>query len=80
VAIGLARVPPFVDYRGASDAYGYPLQASVLAAADGLAAAAGIVMGKTAHTPAILIRGYSATSEDSSARALLRLKEKDLFL
>jgi len=80
VAIGLAGVPPFVDYRGASDAHGYPLQASVLAAVDALAAAAGVVMGKTTQTPAVVIRGYSARSEDSSAQALLRSKEKDLFL
>jgi coenzyme F420-0:L-glutamate ligase/coenzyme F420-1:gamma-L-glutamate ligase len=80
VAIGIAGVPPFVDYRGASDAYGYPLQASVLAAADALAAAAGMVMGKTTQTPAIIVRGYSAQSGDFSAQALLRSKEKDLFL
>jgi coenzyme F420-0:L-glutamate ligase/coenzyme F420-1:gamma-L-glutamate ligase len=80
VAIGLARVPPFVDYRGESDALGYPLQASVLAAVDALAAAAGVVMGKTTQTPAVVIRGYSARSEGASAQALLRSKEKDLFL
>jgi coenzyme F420-0:L-glutamate ligase/coenzyme F420-1:gamma-L-glutamate ligase len=80
VAIGLAWVPPFVDYRGAADAHGYPLQASVLAAADALAAAAGVVMGKTTQTPAVVIRGYAARSDDSSAQSLLRSKEKDLFL
>lgn len=80
VTIGLARVPPFVDYRGVSDAHGYPLQASVLAAADALAAAAGVVMGKTTQTPAVVIRGYAARSDGSSAQSLLRSKEKDLFL
>ena len=80
VAIGVARIPPFLDYRGASDRYGYPLQASVLAAVDALAGSAGLVMGKTTRMPAVVIRGYSASGEDSGAHALLRSKEKDLFL
>src|SRR6185295_18114788 len=56
--IGIARVPPFVDFRGKNDNYGHTLQATLLAAADSLAAAAGIVMGKTSGTPAALIRGF----------------------
>ena len=79
-AIGLAGVPPFVDFRGTPDCYGYPLHASVLAAVDGLAAAAGLVMGKAGQTPADIIRGFTWNSEDCSARALLRPKHKDLFL
>src|SRR5262249_28543495 len=58
VAIGVARVPLFVDFRGTPDTKGYPLQATTLAAVDGLAAAAGLVMGKTENTPAALIRGF----------------------
>jgi coenzyme F420-0:L-glutamate ligase/coenzyme F420-1:gamma-L-glutamate ligase len=78
--IGLARVPPFLDFRGTSDSRGYSLQASILAAVDGLAAAAGVLMGKSSQTPAIVIRGYVWTPEDSSAQVLLRSKNKDLFL
>jgi coenzyme F420-0:L-glutamate ligase/coenzyme F420-1:gamma-L-glutamate ligase len=81
VAIGIAGVPPFIDYRGTSDRYGYPLHASVLAVVDGLAAAAGVVMGKSTQTPAVVIRGYEWTpADDSSAQLLLRPKDKDLFL
>src|SRR5262249_29799961 len=57
VTIGMARVPPFIDFRGTQDTFGKPLHATWLAAVDGLAAAAGLVMGKTSNTPAALIRG-----------------------
>ncbi len=79
-AIGLARVPPFIDFRGSRDAFGYPLRATILAAADSLAAAAGLVMGKTSRTPAALIRGFQWEAMDSRAGMLLRSSEKDLFL
>src|SRR5262249_47474231 len=80
VAIGVARVPPFLDFRGGADAYGYPLQASVLAAVDALAAAAGLVMGKTNGTPAVIVRGYPWDDSTLSTQALLRTTDKDLFL
>lgn len=79
-AIGIARVPPFVDFRGKPDVHGYPLQVTLLAAADALAAAAGLVMGKTSRTPAALIRGFPWQESGSNAAALLRPPERDLFL
>jgi len=78
--IGIARVPPFIDFRGTRDTYGHPLQATVLAAVDSLAAAAGLVMGKTSRTPAVLIRGFAWEEMQSSTGMLLRAPEKDLFL
>jgi len=80
VAIGVARVPVFVDFRGTTDTKGYPLQATNLAAADALAAAAGLVMGKTSETPAALIRGFEWDEIDSSIATVLRRRDKDLFL
>ena len=80
VAIGIARVPLFVDYRGQIDTYGRALKATLLSAADALAAAAGLVMGKTAQTPAALIRGFPWEETDSSVATLLRPPERDLFL
>ena len=79
-AIGLAHVPPFVDLRGTRDTYGRPIRATILAAADSLAAAAGLVMGKTSRTPAALIRGFQWEKTDSRIGMLLRSPEKDLFL
>jgi len=79
-AIGIARVPPVTDFRGQTDAYGHSLEVTVLASADALAAAAGLAMGKTAGTPAALIRGFSWERTDSTIKALLRAPERDLFL
>src|SRR6516164_7822255 len=47
VAIGLAGVPPYIDFRGKKDSYGHDLHVTLLAAADALSAAAGLAMGKT---------------------------------
>jgi coenzyme F420-0:L-glutamate ligase/coenzyme F420-1:gamma-L-glutamate ligase len=80
-AIGIARVPAFIDLRGRIDAYGHRLRVTLLAAADALAAAAGLAMGKTAGTPAALIRGFEwEQTEEAAATVLLRPAEKDLFL
>jgi len=80
VAIGIARVPLFVDFRGARDTKGYSLQATNLASADGLAAIAGLVMGKTSNTPAALIRGFIWKESSDNIRNILRATEEDLFL
>ena len=80
VAIGVGRVPLFVDFRGTTDTRGYPLQVTNLAAVDALAAIAGLVMGKTAQTPAALIRGMQWTEDNNRIEAILRAREKDLFL
>ena len=80
-AIGLGRVPAYIDLRGTADAYGHRLRVTLLAAADALAAVAGLAMGKTARTPAALIRGFQWEADDKAAATnLLRPVEKDLFL
>src|SRR5436853_3856324 len=80
-AIGIARVPPFIDFRGKTDPYGCRLRVTLLAAADALAAAAGLAMGKTSGTPAALIRGFEwEENEETGTADLLRPAEKDLFL
>jgi coenzyme F420-0:L-glutamate ligase/coenzyme F420-1:gamma-L-glutamate ligase len=79
-AIGVAGAPAYVDYRGQNDAHGYPLQATILATADALAAAAGVVMGKNNQTPAVVVRGFDAIAKNGTAAQLLRSAETDLFL
>src|SRR5437773_4293707 len=79
--IGIGRVPAFLDFRGQTDPYGHRLRVTLLAAADALSAAAGLAMGKTAGTPAALIRGFDwEATDDTSAAAMLRPAERDLFL
>lgn len=79
VAIGVAGMAPLADYAGQQDGYGYTLRASVIAVADELASAAELVMGKIDAVPAAIVRGYAYTPAAGSARALIRVPEKDLF-
>ena len=79
VALGVSGVCACVDYRGESDSFGKPIRLTVMALADELAAAAGLVMAKTNRIPVVQIRGIQRRSEDESAQGLLRLAEQDLF-
>jgi len=78
VAIGVAGLKPLLDLRGTKDATGYELRSTQIAIADELAGAAELVMGKAAHVPGAVIRGYLATG-DGSARELVMPAERDLF-
>ncbi|GAC1639694.1 MAG: coenzyme F420-0:L-glutamate ligase [Candidatus Dormibacteraceae bacterium] len=78
VALGVAGLPALLDLRGSLDDAGKPLYATVLAIADDIAAAAGIVMGKTARTPAVIVRGLRLKG-GGSGRDLVRPAAEDLF-
>ncbi len=79
VALGVAGLAPLLDYRGQADASGRTLQASVIAVADELAAAAELVMGKTSRVPVAIIQGFKSTGAAGSGRDLLRPADQDLF-
>jgi len=79
VAIGVAGLSPLLDYRGQKDESGHVLSATVIATADELAAAAELVMGKTARRPAAIIRHFPWVSREGKASELVRPREKDLF-
>jgi coenzyme F420-0:L-glutamate ligase / coenzyme F420-1:gamma-L-glutamate ligase len=79
VALGVAGLSPFIDYRGQVDSYGRTLQATVLAIADELAGAAELVMGKTAGIPAAVIEGYRYEPAEGCGRQLIRPADEDLF-
>ena len=78
VALGVAGLPALLDLRGTLDDGGKPLQATVLAIADEIAGAAGLVMGKTARTPAVIVRGLHLLGS-GSGRELIRPAAEDLF-
>lgn len=78
VALGVAGLHAVLDLRGTPDDNGRPLHATVLAVADDVAAAAGLVMGKTARTPAVIARGLALAGE-GSGRDLIRPAAEDLF-
>jgi coenzyme F420-0:L-glutamate ligase / coenzyme F420-1:gamma-L-glutamate ligase len=79
VAIGAAGVPALLDLRGMPDVYGKPLRATILAVADELSAAAGLLMGKTAGIPAVVIRGYRYRPVLDPAARVIRPANEDLF-
>ena len=79
VAIGVSGMDPLADYRGRMDPHGHPLEASVLAVADELAAAAELVMGKTAGIPVAIVRGYPYERSSGTGGDLLMPPERDLF-
>jgi coenzyme F420-0:L-glutamate ligase/coenzyme F420-1:gamma-L-glutamate ligase len=79
VAIGVAGLDPLDDHRGRTDRHGRKLASTIVAVADQLAAAAGLVMKKDAGCPVALIRGFDWQPAEGSARSLLRKPEQDLF-
>jgi coenzyme F420-0:L-glutamate ligase / coenzyme F420-1:gamma-L-glutamate ligase len=79
IAIGVSGMHPLADYRGRKDPHGFPLEASVLAIADELAAAAELVMGKTDGVPLAIVRGYAYERGAGTGRDLLMPPERDMF-
>jgi coenzyme F420-0:L-glutamate ligase / coenzyme F420-1:gamma-L-glutamate ligase len=82
VAIGCAGIRPLDDRRGARDAIGKELSATLLATADEAAAAAGLVRDKAGREAVVVVRGlerYVSKDDGPGAAALLRPREEDLF-
>lgn len=79
VALGVAGISALADYRGQRDAHGKELQATVIALADELAAAAGLVMGKLNRVPVVVIRGVKSCDASATGRDLIRPSNQDLF-
>ena len=79
VAIGAAGLPVLLDLRGTRDREGKLLTATILAVADELAAAAGLLMGKSEGTPVVIIRGYRYKPASEKAAQIIRPASEDLF-
>jgi coenzyme F420-0:L-glutamate ligase / coenzyme F420-1:gamma-L-glutamate ligase len=80
VALGVAGIPAMLDYRGRPDDFGMPLQATVVAVADELAAAAELLMGKTRRVPVVIVHGLDELDGlPGSGQQLVRPSELDLF-
>jgi coenzyme F420-0:L-glutamate ligase/coenzyme F420-1:gamma-L-glutamate ligase len=81
VAIGCAGVAAVVDLRGTTDALGRELQVTEVCVADELAAAAELVMGKSAGVPVAVVRGVDPAwlREGSVAAEIVRPPAEDLF-
>jgi coenzyme F420-0:L-glutamate ligase/coenzyme F420-1:gamma-L-glutamate ligase len=80
VAIGAAGVPALWDRRGERDRDGRVLESTMVAWADAIAAAAGLLMGEAAESvPAVLVRGLACPAAAGPARSLVRPLDADLF-
>ncbi|OLD50623.1 MAG: coenzyme F420-0:L-glutamate ligase [Actinobacteria bacterium 13_1_40CM_2_65_8] len=78
VALGIAGLPALIDLRGTPDDAGREMHATVLAIADDLASAAGLVMRKTARAPVVVVRGLELVG-DGHGRDLIRPAAEDVF-
>jgi coenzyme F420-0:L-glutamate ligase len=79
VAIGCSGLPALVDLRGTKDALGRVLEVTVVALADEIAAACGLVMRKADGVPAAVVRGVRAEGPHLPATSIVRPSEEDLF-
>lgn len=79
VAIGVAGMAPLEDYRGCADRRGRLMTSTVIAVADQVAAAAGLVMRKSVGQPVALVRGVEWAAGNGGGRELVRAPERDMF-
>ncbi|MDQ1249711.1 MAG: dehydro coenzyme reductase / coenzyme F420-0:L-glutamate ligase / coenzyme [Actinomycetota bacterium] len=81
LAIGAAGVTALLDLRGRRDGHDRPLEATVVAVADEVAAAAELVRPKAAGLPVAVVRGLAELLADDApgAAALIRDPARDLF-
>lgn len=79
IAIGCWGIKPLKDFRGHKDKKGYELSATIVAIADEIAGAAGLVMNKTGATPVAIVRGLAYDQGGIGAKELIRDPEEDLF-
>jgi coenzyme F420-0:L-glutamate ligase / coenzyme F420-1:gamma-L-glutamate ligase len=79
VAIGLAGIEPFIDYRGAKDTFGRELTATQIAVADEIAGAAELVMGKTRGICAAIVRGAEVRWGQGRGADIIRPTQEDMF-
>ena len=78
VAIGVAGVIDILDLKGKPDAMGRVMEATEVAVADEIAAAADLVMGKATSVPVAVVRGAQALGT-GTGRGLTRPPSEDLF-
>jgi coenzyme F420-0:L-glutamate ligase/coenzyme F420-1:gamma-L-glutamate ligase len=79
ICIGVAGINPILDLRGTNDLGGRELHHTVVALADQLSAAAGLLMEKASGIPAVLVRGCKFEPYEGTAKILIRPPEADLF-
>jgi coenzyme F420-0:L-glutamate ligase/coenzyme F420-1:gamma-L-glutamate ligase len=79
VALGVAGIDPFLDFRGRRDLDGRELLHTVMAVADDIACAAGLLMLKDRAVPAAVVRGAPVVPGSGGGYRFVRPPESDLF-
>jgi coenzyme F420-0:L-glutamate ligase / coenzyme F420-1:gamma-L-glutamate ligase len=82
IALGCAGISPLEDWRGRRDWHGRTLEATAVAVADELCAAADLVRDKDSQVPGAVISGLGhlvGPGDGSGAAALRRPSDRDLF-
>jgi coenzyme F420-0:L-glutamate ligase/coenzyme F420-1:gamma-L-glutamate ligase len=79
VAVGVAGFEPVLDHRGGRDREGRMLVATDQALGDEIAAAAGMLIGKSSGRPAALVRGLRTAPSPGSLHDLVRREDQDVF-
>ena len=81
VAVGVAGIPAVLDFRGQHDLFGRELRATIIALADGVASAAGLISGEADEArPVVLVRGLRLPDGAGRAADLIREPSQDLYL
>jgi coenzyme F420-0:L-glutamate ligase/coenzyme F420-1:gamma-L-glutamate ligase len=79
-AVGVSGLPPLWDRRGERDLFGRPLEHTVTALADQVAALADLVAGQAAERrPVVVVRGLRFEPSDAGAVILQRSSGEDLY-
>jgi len=79
VALGVAGIGALLDLRGRTDLSGRPLHHTVVALADEIASAAGLLMEKDSGVAAVIVRGIDWHATHGRGRDLIRPRTLDLF-
>jgi coenzyme F420-0:L-glutamate ligase/coenzyme F420-1:gamma-L-glutamate ligase len=79
VALGVAGIGALLDLRGRVDLGGRELHHTIVAVADTIASAAGLVMEKDSGVAAVVVRGFAWDATHGRGRDLIRPRALDLF-
>ena len=80
LAIGCAGIAPFKYNKGKKDLYGRVLERSTVCQIDEIAMLAEPLMGQAGQrVPVVIVRGYSYSTSEETAKDINRPKHEDLF-
>jgi len=80
LAIGCAGIAPFKYNKGKKDLYGRVLERSTVCQVDEIAMLAEPLMGQAdKRVPVVIVRGYSYSASEETAKDINRPKHEDMF-